>query len=65
MWGTGYTQGGLPALLHQSSWGPRGAELATDDDKSDAIRDWAGPEHACVCVCVLKPVRVYACVRWG
>lgn len=40
-WGNGYMEGGQPALLHQSSRGPRGAELATDDDKPDAIRDWA------------------------
>lgn len=53
-WGTGHKEGGLPALLHQSSGGPRGAELATDDDKPDVIRDW-----------VRTWASMYVCVRWG
>lgn len=35
-------EAGQPALLHQSSRGPLRAELATDDDKPDAIGEWAG-----------------------
>lgn len=49
-----YMEGGQNALLHQSSRGPLGAEQAADDDKQDAIRDWA---RAWASLCVF--------VRWG